>query len=259
MVNTLLRSVMTQAGLSLKHASVYEKLLTSTATTPLVLARETKLNRSSLYRYLEDLREIGLVELVLGDKSSRYIANPNGLNQYLAREEARLENLKNTIPSLVAEMEKVKRSEVSEVRYYQGVKGLKQMLWNVVASGVEYVGLGYEDWNTSVGRTYAEKLREKNMETKARSREISNVAESGFEYTKLGSRYQSVYEQRWIDPKILTIKHDTYVYGNVFAYYYHYQGEYFGVEIHNAEIARTERQVFEILWGMAEQEDLLNK
>lgn len=250
MVNKVLLNVMRQLGLGSKHTMVYEILAKKPATTPLQLSRETKLNRSSLYRYLEDLREIGLVELVLGDKSSSYKANPEGLSQYLVSEEARVENLKKTIPNLLRELENKKGGASSEIMYFQGQKGLKQMLWNVVASGQEYVGLGYENWNTSVGRTYAEKLRSKNMETGAKSREITNERESDFKYTTLGAEYQQIYKHHRIDPTILEIKHDTYIYGEVFAYYYHYQGEYFGVEIHNREIVRTERQMFEILWEM---------
>ena len=197
------------------------------------------------------MREKGLVELVLRDKSSKYIVNLSGLDKYLASEESRVESLKKTIPALLRELTVNKDRVQSEVKYFQGKDGLKQMLWNVVASRESYAGLGYENWNTSVGKTYADKLRSKNMETGVESREITNDIEDNFEYTALGAEYQRVYQHRQIDPKILEIKHDTYIYGEVFAYYYHYQGEYFGVEIHNKEIARTERQMFEILWGMA--------
>ena len=253
MINTSLVRVIQQIGLTPKHATVYEALMTRPHATPLILARETQLNRSSLYRYLEDLRERGLVAIVLGDKSSKYKANPDGLNQYLVSEESRVEKLKKMIPSLVVELSKKEVGGESEVKYYQGVAGLKQMLWNVVASKQEFVGLGYQDWNTSVGKAYADKLRAKIVETGARSREILNVVDDTFGYTSLGKNYTSVYEHRAIDPKILEIKHDTYIYDDVFAYYYHYQGEYFGVEIHNKEIARTEKQMFEILWKMAKK------
>lgn len=252
LVNTSLKLVVKQIGLTTKHAAVFEVLLNRPGATPVVLARETKLNRSSLYRYLEELRVKGLVELVMGNKSSKYRANPDGLSQYLVSEESRVENLKRTIPSLVAELRKQEVAGGSEIKYYQGVEGLKQMLWNIVASGEDYAGLGYEDWNTSVGKVYAERLRSKNMETGVKSREITNLIDDSFEYTHIGRDYGRVYEHQWIDPKILEIKHDTYIYGDVFAYYYHYEGEYFGVEIHNREIARTERQMFEILWRMAE-------
>jgi len=251
MINTSLLKIIKQIGLTEKHSVVYATLLANQSATPLVLARETRINRSSLYRYLEELRSKGLVNLVMGDKSSRYKANPEGLNQYLVSEESRIESLKRTIPSLVAELSKQEVAGGSEVKYFQGTQGLKQMLWNVVSSGKEYVGLGYLDWNTSVGKSFAEKLRAKNMETGARSREILNHLDDTFEYTGLGETYAKVFEHRAIDPKILEIKHDTYIYGDVFAYYYHYQREYFGVEIHNKEIARTERQMFEILWRTA--------
>jgi DNA-binding transcriptional regulator LsrR (DeoR family) len=254
MVNKSLLQVIKQIGLTSKHGVVYGVLLQKPGATPLVLARETKLNRSSLYRYLEDLRERGLVELLLGDKSSRYGAKPDGLSQYLLGEEARVETLKTTIPRLTEELAKIGQNPVgSEVKYFQGVEGLKQMLWNAVSQKNEFVGLGYQDWNTSVGRVFADKLRAKMIENKLMSREILNVVDDSYKYTAIGETYTQVYAHRPIDPKILEIRHDTYIYGDVFAYYYHLQGEYFGVEIHNKEIARTERQMFEILWKMAEK------
>lgn len=251
MINTNLIKVIKQIGLTAKHGVVYGSLLARPDTTPLCLARETKLNRSSIYRYLEELRDKGLVELILGDKTSKYRANPEGFDLYLLSEESRIEKLKTTIPSLVNELKKNATVSGSEVKYFQGVDGLKQMLWNVVNQRDEFVGLGYQDWNSTVGKIYADKLRSKMIENNLKSREILNAIDDTFGYTELGKNYSQVYEHRAIDPKILEIKHDTYIYGDVFAYYYHLDGEYFGVEIHNKEIAKTERQMFEILWRMA--------
>lgn len=250
-VNRSLVQVMKQIGLTAKHVVVYETLLTKPSSTPLQIAHETKLNRSSLYRYLEELRKKGLVELILGDKTCKYAADPLGLTQYLLSEEVRVENLKKTIPSLVASLARRNNYKESEVKYFRGVEGLKQMLWNVVSSGKEYVGLGYENWNTSAGKNFAEKLRQKNMEMGTKSREISNDPDDGFGYTELGNKYGDIYSHRRIEKKILEIKHDTYIYGDIFAYYYHSPDEYFGVEIHNGEIAKTEKQMFEILWKIA--------
>lgn len=253
-MNISLVKVMRQIGLTPKHALIYQALITGSGVTPLQLARITKLNRTSLYRYLEEMRERSLVTNIMGDKTSRYTARPEGLTQCLASEEIRVEELRKTIPTLVEELGRERtRETTSEVKYYQGRRGLQQMLWNVVASGNDYAGVGYEEWNTSVGRGFAEQLRAKNMESGAKSREITNDPSGDYGYTKLGKSYAKVFEHRRIDPKILEIKHDTYIYGEVFAYYYHYQGEYFGVEIHNPQIARTELQMFEILWKMAEK------
>lgn len=253
MINRSLLQVFKQIGLTNKHAHVYELLLSKPISTPLQISRETKLNRSSIYRYLEDMRGKGLIELLLGDKSCQYQANPDGLNQFLLGEESRVEKLKSSIPLLIKELKPYREDGLvgTEVKYYQGVDGLRQMLWNVVSSKSEFMGLGFENWNTSVGKTYAEKLRKKLTDDNIKSREIQNDPSDDFDYTNLNTTFQNRYSHKAISPDILTIRHDTYIYADVFAYYYHYEGEYFGVEIHNKEIARTERQMFEVLWGIA--------
>lgn len=165
-----------------------------------------------------------------------------------------VEQLKISIPTLLTQLRLTQESSPeSEVKYFQGVEGLKQMLWNVVTQKNEFVGLGYQNWNTTVGKHYADKLRQKMLDNKGQSREILNEVDDSFEFTNIGKEYGQVYQHRAIDPNMLEIKHDTYIYGDVFTYYYHYQGEYFGVEIHNKEMARTEKQMFEILWRMAKR------
>jgi len=60
-----------------------------------------------------------------------------------------------------------------------------------------------------------------------------------------------VYANRTIPAKILTITHDTYIYNDIYAVYHMFENELFGVEIRNSAIARTQRQIFEILWRIA--------
>lgn len=254
MINKELQQVFEQIGLSRKHLTTYLAMLGRAPRTPLQLARATKINRSSLYRYLEEMREKGLVELVLADKASKYGVSPEGLESYLAREQERVLSLERTIPQ-VRKMLLDQPEEVAgtEVKYYQGREGLRQMLWRVVSAKDEFVGLGYENWNTSVGKNYAEKLRNRMLETGVKSREIQNEPDDSFEYTNLGEDYGFLHESRKLDKKVLEIKHDTYIYNDVFAFYYFYEGELFGVEIHNKEIAKTQKQIFEILWEMAKK------
>lgn len=251
MMNSKIVNTFKQIGLTSKHALVYEALSTEVVETPLSLARKTKINRSSLYRYLEDLRGRGLTELVMRGRASGYRLNLEGFDLYLVKEEARLESLRKAIPSLVEMIKTTRATDTTEVKHFQGKEGLRQMLWNVVASGTEFVGLGFENWNTSVGKEYAEKLRTRIIETQVRSREILNETSRDFQYTSRSREYQNYYQHRAISPTILDIKYDTYIYAEVFAFYYHFRGEYFGVEIHNKLIASAERQMFEILWKIA--------
>lgn len=253
MINKKLFSVFRALGMTTRHVKIYEELLKQKFSTPLLLARETKINRSSIYRYLADLQTHGLIEEILEENTTKYRASAvENLELVVTKEESRVELLKQTVPLLINELKlnKEEFAEKSEVRYYRGVEGLRSMLWNMVKSGRDYCGLGYQEWNTSVGKSFAEKLRKMHIANGAKSREILNEIDDEYSYTKEKESYKQTYEHRAIDPKLLEIKHDTYIYGEVFAYYYHYGGEYFGVEIHNAEIAQTEQQIFEILWKM---------
>lgn len=90
------------------------------------------------------------------------------------------------------------------------------------------------------------------MERKISSREIQNSIPINYKQYTENSIYRSkFYRGRFISPSIIEIKHDNLIYNDIFAFYGFYQGEMFGVEIHNPEIAKTQKQIFEVLWKMA--------
>lgn len=258
-MNIQLSSLFAGLGLTKKHALLFRAIARKTSSTPLSLARETGLNRSSIYRYLEDLKAAGLVDEILEPHSSRYAAgSPESLQAIILKQEAKLQIIRDGVPKLIQELQVTRENQAAEtqVKYFRGVEGLKQMLWNAVGATHEFVGFGFEDWNTSVGRSFAEKLRLRHIERGISSRELLNTLDPDYSYTRISRmEYQRFYTHRAIDPQIITIKHDTYIYDDVFAFYYHYLNEYFGVEIHNAEIAQTQKQIFEVLWNMAGHDD----
>ena len=104
----------------------------------------------------------------------------------------------------------------------------------------------------SVGRDFAEKLRAERVKRKLSDREIQNTDQAGSmsNWTSV-KNYGQVYQARFLPRKVIDIKHDTYIYNNVFAFFNFAGGELFGLEIHNAEIAKTQKQIFEVLWQMA--------
>ena len=56
---------------------------------------------------------------------------------------------------------------------------------------------------------------------------------------------------RYISADVLTISYQTDIYNEVVAMYNWYDGEVFGVEIHNKKIANFQRQLFELVWNKA--------
>ena len=259
MINRKLVTVVKTLGLTNKHAVVYVALLKKDKTTPLTLARDTGLNRSSIYRYLEDLRQIGLVEEIIEANTTSYQATEiNNLELVVKKQETKLEVLRESVPILIKELSNygAKKTAETQIKYFQGREGLKQFLWNVVHArrGSEFLGYGYLSWNESVGRKYAENLRQVVVERNLSDRELTNdIGETmkGKKWTEIPD-YYSRYQERFISKKTLEIKHDCYLYDDVVGYYYFINNELFGLEIHNAEIAKTQKQIFEILWKLAE-------
>ena len=110
------------------------------------------------------------------------------------------------------------------------------------------------DFNFPVGREFAEKLRAERVKRQIYDREIQNTDQAGpmSDWTNV-KNYDQIYQCRLLDKKIVDIKHDTYIYNDVFVFFYFIKNEMFGIEIHNAEIAKTQKQIFEVLWKLAKK------
>lgn len=240
-------------GLLSHEQEVYLALLKQTQATPLSLTRATGINRTTLYRVLEELSEKGLVEEIMDYKSKSYRAvPPEQLNLLITKKEAEVENLRERLPKLIATLNKVSppSSSPTRVLYFKGISGLRQLLYNTLKATGEVVGYGYGSWNDGVGKRFAEKLRQEYMDRNITSRELLNTPPST-SITSIPGYFNRIYTSRTIKSLLLHITHDTYIHNDVFAFYHNIDGHLFGVEIHNEAIAATQKSIFEILWKIA--------
>lgn len=264
MVNKLnLKQKLNLLGLTDNQAEIYLLLLKQGLTSLLELSRRTNINRTTIYRIVEDLKKLNLAEEVLDDRGTKVKAvNPENLEFIIANKEAELTNLKSNLSDLITNLSAIKDQPVksTQVVYFHGQSGLKQLLWNCVKAGADLVGYGYADWNASVGKEFAEKLRAEIIKQGRHSREIQNddQIDPKKTYTSLAD-YRRHHEARGIPKSLIEIKHDTYIYNDVFAFYYFIGDELFGLEIHNQEIAKTQKQIFEVLWKLAKKINVDNK
>ncbi|KKS78647.1 MAG: hypothetical protein UV54_C0056G0003 [Candidatus Beckwithbacteria bacterium GW2011_GWA2_43_10] len=241
-------------GLNDKQAEIYLLLLKQGITSLLELSRQTDINRTTIYRIIEDLKKLSLVEEIIADRGAKVKAvKPENLQLLLTQKETELDELRNHLPDLISDLSAIKDkpSSSTQVVYFRGQNGLRQLLWNVLKAKDEHVGYGYAEWNTSLGQEFAEKLRQEMVNRKIYSREIQNTNQFKpmSTWTKVKD-YDQFYQGRYLPKSLVEINHDTYIYNDVFAFYYFIQDELFGIEIHNAEIAKTQKQIFEVLWKM---------
>lgn len=242
-------------GLTDNQAEIYLALLKQGLASLLDLSRRSSINRTTIYRVFEDLKKLNLVEKIVDARGIKVKAiAPEKLSLLLTAKEAELTNLKSNLSDLISDLSAIKDQPApsTQIVYFRGQSGLEQLLWNILKAKGESVGYGYADWNQSVGREFAEKLRAERVKRKILDREIQNTNQAGpiSSWTQV-KNYEQVYQCRFLPRKIIDIKHDTYIYNDVFAFYYFIKNELFGLEIHNPEIAKTQKQIFEVLWKLA--------
>jgi sugar-specific transcriptional regulator TrmB len=253
MDNRQLTAQMTAFGVTSTEAQLYLHLVDKPPRTVLAIATELNRPRTSVYDDLQKLADKGLVERVVRHKSHAVRAYPITILQaYIDEQQAHAEALQRKLAVLQQNLPQVAANDQdSEVRYYYGAKGLEQMVWNTLKTKDELIGYSQFSLTQVVSQHFVDKY---NLELKARgirNRIITNPENVATwrQSTKPVEDYAQTLQQcRTVDIEKLRISGDTTIYNNIFAVAYWEQGEVLGVEIEQAEIAKIQRSIFELLW-----------
>ena len=245
-------------GLEEKEALIYLMLLQKGIKTPLELARLTEVNRTTIYRIVERLQDLNLVEEMLDQNTTKYKAiPPDKFELLVAKKEAELKTLKETLPTLQAELSQLVGNlpANTKVKYYRGKSGFEQIIWNQLHAIGNIVGYSTFGRREVVGdKFYDEYVRE--FEAKnITDRVITTPTEETLAYLKkhvlLNRTQMEPWNIRYLEESQIYISGDTVFYNDIFATAYWRQGEIVGVEIENHEFVRMQKSIFEILWENA--------
>jgi len=252
----IITSQLTQFGLDEVEVQIYLSLLSGGAKTPLDLSRETNINRSKIYRYLDRLKIKRLIEETDKGRGLRLkAASPDSLELLILEREQQLKSQKELLPDLLKELTALPKNLPStfEIKHYHGTDGLKQMLWNHLAAKKEILVFGFENRNNIAGKAFAETIRYEQVERKITKIEIENATDQGnYWYTKVFN-WGSFYRSRYIPPKILTIKQYQVIFNNTISILNWADGNKVGVEVTNSGFAEMYKQIFWKFWDIAEE------
>ena len=243
-----------QFGLDEVEVQIYLNLLAGGAKTPLDLSRETNINRSKIYRYLDRLKQKRLIEETDKGRGLRLkAASPDSLQLLILEKEQQLKNQKELLPDLLKELAALPGSAASgfEVKHYHGTDGLKQMLWNHLSAKKEILVFGYENRNDIAGKAFAATIRLEQVERRITKIEIENVTDQGdYWYTNV-PKWGNYYKSRYIPPAVLTIKQYLVIFNDTISILNWADGNKVGVEITNASFADMQKQIFWKFWDIA--------
>ncbi len=246
-----IKSILKNFDLTTKEAKVYKSLLNNGTTSILELSRQTKDPRTTIYRIAETLVNKNFAEWVVeGHGKKIRPVTPDRLEHLIEDKKLELEKSELALSSLKELYAKlpVKGLPQTQIRYYKGISGMKQLLWNTLDAKRETVGYSVYSRHKLIGKAFHIKFILEFKRRGLKDRVIVNEETA----PRAIKTFEENLTQKQVQPvrviPDLEISGDTYIYNNIYAVNFWEGGEVIGVEIENPEIAKIQKSIFEKLW-----------
>lgn len=243
-------------GLNDEECLIYLTLARTGILTILELSRKTNINRTRVYRLLDRLTVIGLVEEVIDEhRKMAKAAGVDKLKMLVKEEEEKTEFLNNNLPNISLFLSGVHTISHpgTKVLFYRGKEGIKRQVWNTLRTENELCGYSFRPLKELIGDYYLTWYEEWTSR-KFLMRDIYSdeyLKNRDAKIIDSFSRPTRYIKSRYIPSNILSINHQIDIYNDVVSLYSWFEGEIFGVEIYNEKVAAMQKQLFEIVWKMA--------
>lgn len=244
-------------GLSSEEITLYLFLLENGSKTLLEASRETGINRSKIYRIVENLKKKSIIEESQDAWGRTLSASPaSNLEITIVEREKELQSQKETLPDIISILNTFGNSKNTEfeVKSFKGVEGIKQMVWNEL-KGKELLAFGQANLNSLVGKKFAEKVRAEAVSRKQKIYELYNFDAIQNNYTQ-NIVYQKHHIKALKIPKnLLNIQNFIDIYNNTVNIFNWSEKNknISGISITNKPFANFYRQIFWHYWEMQEK------
>ncbi len=246
-------SKLEEYGLRASEALVYVLLLKQGPQTVLAISRFLSLDRSKVYRVIEQLRQRKLIEHSQAGWGKKIKAAPaENLALLVQAEVEQAQAKQENIASIISELQanSFGASAGFEIKNYVGKDGLRQMFWNQLAApDRKILCFSHLNRNAVVGKKFAETIRAEQIKKQIMLYEVENDTEQDDEvYTKLKG-WEKFYKLRTISPALCEIKHHVAISGHTVSIINWLEDGEVGVEIINESFAKMQRQLFQNIWN----------
>lgn len=244
-------------GLTKIEAGLYVLLQNRPPQTILQLSRLLEVPRTTIYDCVQKLSEMGLVERLIKYKTQQIQAAPlSSLDLLISKEKARLERLSGNLDFIKANLSiKNITGTQTQIKYYYGREGLRQIMWNALSAEKETIGYSEFGRAEVLGDKFVKDWITEFRARGLRDRVVINDSEKILSHIKTnvlpGKHQMTLDDIRIIGADQFYVSGDTTIYNNIFAVCYWRQGELVGVEIENPELVKAQKSIFEILWSKA--------
>ncbi len=259
----LVEEFLNKLGFSKEATILFVTLTKCGPLTLLEASRKANLERTRLYRLVDELKDKGLIEEIPTYKRRTIkAASLSTLEMMVREQEIKSKSLSGSLPAFSQAIQTLVHSvPANNVIYYHGREGIKQMTWHILRCKGLYRTYSYRFWEEMTGEKFVIKFNEKMVKQKFKVHDLYSD-----QYLKYKENWLKIHGTkpegdwswwiaRYIPEKILLIDQNIEIYNDVVAYY-HWQGEEtFGVEIYNERVAAFHKQMHDLVWKIAKPVD----
>lgn len=242
--------VLKQAGLSDDQALIYKELLKSGPLKAGAINKKTPLKRGLVYKVLDQLIDLNLVEKVgqPGETATFKPKHPLQLKTLLEQKAQQTREaavtLEATLPSLVSEFNLI--SGRPGVEYYEGVEGVKKVALDSLNATSEI--LQFVD--VEAVEKYYKEINEEYIKERQKLNKKKRIIVTGSDYNKeyFSKLHDKLTDARYINYNMQDFGAMMMIYDNKISYITLHPEYMMGVIIENPLIAKMQRQLFNYTW-----------
>lgn len=250
-----LQKQLEQFGFNQAEAQIYLFLLKVEQSTPLKISKDLKIARTKVYRVLDELVELGFVFEIVEGYGKKYGAeSPEKIFDLINKKQREVLLLKTSASTLVNQLNTLKPmlKPNTKILHYRGVEGLKQVVWNSTKSKDTFFRIyefGYS-LEAFLDKEFAERVRREFVKNKTlHYRQLTNLKEINTD-TDVKDMIDR-WEVRYLSKEKLDIKIEIQIFNDVYALYEYSRDDVFIVEIYDQDLARMQKQIYDLIWESA--------
>lgn len=247
-ITTTYTQTLTQAGLSAEQAQIYEVLLKQGPSSARKVAQNTPLKRSLVYKILDDLIKLGLVEKAdaIGKISIFTPAHPLKLKEFVERQEQKAKTAQVALDGLMGSLTSDFNlaSGKPGIQFYEGLTGLEKIYNDILSNNQDFYLIrsayepNYENKVVPILNKFIEKRIKKGLKVTA----LTPSGKSQKKYSEEEDK-KNLYLRTWIPNDFYNSPVEIDIYGDKIAML-SFGKELIGVTIESPQISRAIKQIF---------------
>lgn len=261
MKETLQIQNLIEYGFNRKEALIVDLLSRQSPLKIAEVAKILEIPRSTAYDNIYALLKKGFLKTLKGSDTDRFeLAPKQSFTTMIKDTREALELKEDSIESFFSTVSSVSIKDLtSDVHFYQGRKGLEQVMWNTLAAKGEIIGTSVLGRVDIIGASFHKEYEKQLKEKKIRDRVVINPTKRTLSYVRDinggALHHLSLLDIKVIDEKTFKIHGDLMIYNNVVAQMFWRENEIFAFEIENPFYAQMQRELIRLVWEQSDEVD----